>query len=240
MRQLGRYVEQPRVCSYLPDEQASLDVCEMVDVTPEEFEAMLVRGWRRFGSWYFRPRCQACWKCVGLRIVVNRFSPSRSQRRARRDASSLRRVVSIPTLDKARLDLCSRWHASREVARGWGENSINAERYTRDFLFPHPCARESAFYDGDRLVGLGLFDETPNAISAAYFFFDPDYEGSLGTVNVMSLIEDAQEHGREHVYLGFRVQDCPSLRYKSTFVEHELLEGRPAMHEIPVWRRGER
>lgn len=239
MRQLNQFVEPPHACSYLPDESASLDVRTLVDVTPEEFEAMLVRGWRRFGSWYFRPRCQACVQCVGLRIVVDRFSPSRSQRRAHRRACCLRRVISVPRVDEARLDLYSRWHASREISRGWGESRMNSERYASDFVFPHPCSRECAFYDGDHLVGLGLFDETPNALSAAYFFYDPNSEGSLGIANVMSLVEDAREQGRQHVYLGFRVQDCPSLKYKSTFVEHELLVGRPGAQEIPVWRRVE-
>lgn len=236
MRQLNRFIEEPHACSYLPDEFASLDVRMLVDVTPEEFEAMIVRGWRRFGAWYFRPLCQACRQCVCLRIVVDRFSPSRSQSRAHRRASRLRRVVSIPTVDDARLSLYTRWHAAREASRGWDERPTNTELYANDFLFPHPCAREAAFYEGDRLVGLGLFDAMPHSLSAAYFFYEPDFEGSLGIANVMSLVEDARERGLQHVYLGFRVQACPSLKYKSSFRPHELLEGRPAMHETPIWQ----
>jgi arginyl-tRNA--protein-N-Asp/Glu arginylyltransferase len=235
MRVLMRIIEEPRECSYLPAQLASLDVRMMMDVSPKELEALLSRGWRRFGSSYFRPQCRACHECVGLRIVVQHFVPSRSQRRACRSASRLRRVVSRPQVDDARLSLYARWHASREGARGWNENPMDAGRYASDFAFPHPCAREAAFYDGDHLVGLGLYDETPNAISAVYFYYEPDFEGSLGTANVMTLIEDSRNRGIPYVYMGYRVEGCASLTYKSAFQPHELLVGRPAMNETPVW-----
>jgi arginine-tRNA-protein transferase len=111
-----------------------------------------------------------------------------------------------------------------------------------EFAFPHPCAREAAFYDdaaGGRLVGVGLFDETPRALSAAFFFYDPDYARSgLGTANVVSLVDEARRAGREYVYLGYRVEGCASLRYKATFAPHELLRERPALDEPVRWHRG--
>ena len=84
-------------------------------------------------------------------------------------------------------------------------------------------------------MGLGLYDETPNAASAVYFFYDPGFEGSLGIVNVLTLIEDCRQRGIPHVYLGYRVEGCPSLMYKAAFQPHQLLSGRPAMNESPVW-----
>jgi arginyl-tRNA--protein-N-Asp/Glu arginylyltransferase len=127
------------------------------------------------------------------------------------------------------------------VARRAGEpNAQTRDRYALEFAFPHACAREAAFYDdhaGGRLVGVGLFDETPNALSAAFFFYDPAHAHmSLGTANVVSLVADARAGGRDHVYLGFRVAGCASLRYKAAFRPHELLFGRPAAGEPPVWK----
>ena len=235
MRVLLRIIEEPHSCSYLPAQLASLDVRMMDGVSPEELESLLSHGWRRFGSSYFRPLCEQCHECVGIRVPVLRFVASRSQRRACRRASQLRRVVSQPQVDDIRLSLYARWHASREGARGWNENPMDSQRYASDFAFAHPCAREAAFYDGDDLVGLGLYDETPNAASAVYFFYDPGFEGSLGIVNVLTLIEDCRQRGIPHVYLGYRVEGCPSLMYKAAFQPHQLLSGRPAMNESPVW-----
>jgi arginine-tRNA-protein transferase len=78
------FIEEPRACSYLPKLKAALEYRLMVDVTPAELEALMLRGWRRFGPAYFRPACAACTECVSIRIDVHRFAPSPSQQRALR------------------------------------------------------------------------------------------------------------------------------------------------------------
>ncbi len=227
MRVLEQFREKPRECAYLPDQRARLDVRAMLDVTPAELDGLLQQGWRRFGPIYFRPGCAHCSECVSLRVVVDAFTPSKSQRRAARACSRLRRVVGPPRVDDARLALYAKWHAGREGLRGWEANAQTRERYALEFAFPHPCAREAAFYDDaaeGRLVGVGLFDATPDALSAAFFFHDPAYARlSLGTANVVALVEDARTTGRKHLYLGYRVAACPSLQYKAAFRPHELL-----------------
>ena len=209
----------------------------MLDVSPTELGSMLERGWRRFGPCYFRPRCERCNECVTLRIRTTDFHPSRSQRRARNRASRLRRVVSRPTVDAARLDLYKRWHADREEQRGWEPSVLRGDRYAIDFAFPHPSAREAAYYDGERLVGVGLFDETPEALSAVYFFYDPALRrDSLGVANVVALVEDARAARKPHVYLGYRVRGCDSLAYKEAFLPHDLLMSRPDDDDRAPWR----
>ncbi|MCL2447833.1 MAG: arginyltransferase [Polyangiaceae bacterium] len=227
MHVLERFIEKPRACAYLPERQASLDVRVMVDVTAADTDALFERGWRRFGPIYFRPACAGCAECVSLRVVAADFTPSKSQRRAKRACERLRRVVGKPVVDDARLALYAKWHAGRERARGWDPNAQSRDRYALEFAYPHPCAREAALYDDDaggRLVGVGLFDATPTALSAAFFFHDPDYARlSVGTANVVALIDDANAWGRRHVYLGYHVAGCPSLEYKASFRPHERL-----------------
>jgi arginyl-tRNA--protein-N-Asp/Glu arginylyltransferase len=244
VRLLDRFVEKPHTCAYLAHERASLEVRVMLDVSVTETGALLERGWRRFGPIYFRPACASCAECVSLRIVVARFAPSKSQRRASRVGARLRRVVGAPRVDAERLALYARWHEDRERVRGWAPNAQDGERYGLEFAFDHPSAREAAFYDDDghapgRLVGVGLFDETPTALSAAFFFHDPAPEYarmSLGTLNVLRLVEDARAKELAHVYLGYRVRGCPSLRYKSSFRPHELLTNLPMKLDDPaVW-----
>jgi arginine-tRNA-protein transferase len=105
------------------------------------------------------------------------------------------------------------------------------------FAWPHPSAREVAFHDGDKLIGLGLWDVTPRAASAVFFFFDPDYASeSLGVANVVTGIDEARRTGRLHVYLGYRVVGCASLEYKGRFEPYEMLVGRPSLEGEPVWR----
>jgi arginine-tRNA-protein transferase len=239
MLRLERVIEKPRPCAYLPAERASLEVEVLVEVSPEEMQALVERGWRRFGPVYFRAACAACRECVSLRVPVARFEPSRTQRRVARASGRFRRVVGPPRVDDARLELYGRWHATREELRGWEPSEQTRERYEMELAMPHPCAREAAFYDDDaggKLVGLGLFDAMPGSLSAVYFFHDPTYaRHSLGVANVLTLVADARASGREHVYLGYRVEGCASLRYKASYRPHELLVGRPGRAEIPRW-----
>ncbi|MBX3225946.1 MAG: arginyltransferase [Labilithrix sp.] len=239
-RLLQHFTEPPRACTYLPDREAALEIRLELDVDAVELEARLARGWRRFGPTYFRPACASCNECLTLRIPAAEFTPTKSQRRARKNAAHLTRTVRRPIVDAERLALYARWHEQREEARGWDESSLDAERYKIDFAFPHPCVREVAFRDptnGDRLVGLGIVDDTGVSLSAVYFYWDPEHApSSLGTAHVVMLVEEARARGREHVYLGYRVEGCASLMYKGRFGPHELLEGRPAPDEAPVWR----
>ena len=240
-RLLHHVIEPPRPCAYLGDREAQLELRVQVEVTTSELEAMLERGWRRFGPVYFRPACVGCGECVTLRIDVDAFAPSKSQRRAVKNAACLRRVVGTPRVDEERLALYHRWHRHREAAKGWEPSELEPDRYATDFTFPHPAARETTFRDpsdGDRIVGVGIFDETPRALSAGYFFWDPERApSSLGVANVVALVEDARQGGRPHVYLGYRVLGCPSLVYKASFRPHELLLKQPAPDDEPEWER---
>jgi arginine-tRNA-protein transferase len=236
MRVLERFVEPERDCVYLPDRQARLETFLMLDVSPEELEVMLGHGYRRFGPSYFRPACRSCDGCDSLRIPLATFAPSASQRRAAKKCARYRRVVGMPVVDDARLALYRKWHFDREQARGWDHNPIDAQGYAIQLAFPHPAAREVTFWDGEALVGVGLWDETPNASSAVFFFSDPDRaRDSLGVANVVLGIEAARDAGKTHVYLGYRVEGCASLEYKGRFLPHEQLQGRPSLRDVPRW-----
>ena len=235
-RTLRAFVENPRQCSYLSDRRASLAHEVVLDMTPAEWEARLQRGWRRFGPVYFRPACAGCLDCVSIRVSTRDFRPSRSQRRARRDCAHLKVAVGTPRVTEDRIALYHAWHRSREAERAWEPSLLDLETYAAQFAFPHPCSREVSFYEGQRLVGVGLCDETPGAWSAIFFFYHPDLAHlGLGTANVVAQIEMARARGIPYLYLGYRVASCPSLHYKSRFRPHELLEGRPPLGESPRW-----
>jgi leucyl-tRNA---protein transferase len=239
---LDAFREAAHRCPYLSGEQASLDVRIAVDVTPAEFGDMLARGWRRFGPSYFRPACTNCSACVPTRIAVADFQPSKSQRRARNQALPLERRVDVPRVNRERLELYGRWHRDRERHSGWEASAITEDDYAMEFAFPHPSVREVTFRDpadDNRLVGVGIVDEVPNALSAVYFFWDPDHApSSLGTAHIIRLIDEAAERGLPYVYLGYRVDGCPSLAYKGRFQPQEALQGWPADRESPGWVAG--
>jgi arginine-tRNA-protein transferase len=239
--ELDHFLSDEYDCDYLPGQRATLEYRVLLGLRPEELDGLLQRGWRRFGAIVFRPACGACGECVSLRIAVESFRPSRSQRRARNRCAHLTVAVGAPQVDAERLALYARWHARREQRRGWEPAPLDEEHYARQFGLGDPCAREVTYRDGGELVGVGICDETAAAWSAVYFFHDPDYARlSLGVNHVLTVLERARQQGKPHVYLGYRVLGCFSMRYKAGFLPHEVLEGRPALTQVARWRRVER
>ncbi len=52
---------------------------------------------------------------------------------------------------------------------------------------------------------------------------------------VLAQIELARTLGISHHYLGYWVEDCQSMAYKSQYRPHELLARHPADDEEPEW-----
>jgi arginyl-tRNA--protein-N-Asp/Glu arginylyltransferase len=85
---------------------------------------------------------------------------------------------------------------------------------------------------GDTLLAVGIFDLEENSVSAVYCYYDPDeQQRSLGTYNILRLIDLAQRLGKPWVYLGYYVEPCRAMRYKIRF--------RPCEIRQPdgTWRR---
>jgi arginine-tRNA-protein transferase len=233
-RAFSRGLSPTSACPYLRDQQQTLAVHHLLSVSPHELELLLSRGFRRFGFAYFRPVC-ACLACDSIRVPVATFRPSKSQKRAWKKASNLTITWGEPTVDDERIALYRAWHALRETTRGWGETDLDVASYVESFCMPHPCGREVSYRIDGRLVAVGIVDQASDGLSAVYCYYEPALaELSLGVVNVLACIERARELGLRHVYLGFRVEACPSLRYKASFRPYELLQGRPAEGE-PTW-----
>jgi len=123
-RLVRHFVEEPRQCSYLPNLKAALEYRLMVDVTPMELQALVVRGWRRFGPAYFRPSCASCMECVSIRLDVHRFDPPPSQKRGLRRSKRFKVELGRPRIDEERLALHAAWHGTRESSRGWEPTNL--------------------------------------------------------------------------------------------------------------------
>ncbi len=233
-----RFHAPPSRCGYLPDRQSAMEYRWFAELEAEEFEYLLERGWRRFGEIVFRPRCAGCHECRGIRLDVTSFAPNRSQRRALKRNAAVEVRFERAEATPEHLRLHNRYHADMHVRRGWPEHLVDWSDYEQTFLSgDRPFGFEFRYYRAGQLAGVAICDETPTALSAVYFYYDPAWrEDSPGTFSIMQHVERARATGRRHVYLGFWVPGCQSMAYKANFAPHELLEIMPPDPAQPQWR----
>jgi arginine-tRNA-protein transferase len=227
MKILARCMGSLDQCSYLPDRRSRLEFLCVATLDPDDYMAYLLAGWRRAGRTLFRPRCPRCVACRSLRVDVARFRPDRSQRRCRKaNEGAVRLRIGPPAVTPEKVALLDRFHADRSVARGWLENEPNdVAGYVARFVDNPLPTQEWCYYLGDELVGVGHVDELAGGLSAVYFAHDPAHHArSLGTWNVLSLLDRAACLGLPHVYLGYYVAGCPSMEYKARFRPHQVLD----------------
>jgi arginine-tRNA-protein transferase len=226
METLFRFLAPPSPCGYLPDQVWRLEYEQVAACTPADYLGRMQRGWRRFGDTLFRPRCSACAACRSLRVPVDRFRPDRSQRRVRKaNEGQVRLEIGVPSVTRAKLDLYDRYHAFQSDFKGWPWHMPkDADEYARSFVENPFPTQEWCYYLEGRLVGVGYVDDLPGGMSAIYFFYDPDQRSrSLGTWNVLSILESAAARRVPYVYLGYFVAGCASMVYKARFVPNEVL-----------------
>lgn len=225
-------------CTYLPNLAAKTHYRYLESCDAKTYEAMLERGWRRFGKILFRPECSVCQQCRSLRVEVERFTPNRSMSRAGKKNADLDVEWSKPLLTVDHLELFRRYHQAQNVLRGWPLCSAEPDEYCRSFVegsgvFGHELRLEL----GGRLIAVALVDVLPRAISAVYCYYDPNFrDRTLGVMAILQQIQKARELGIPYVYLGYWVEPNSSMRYKSRYRPHQLLQGRPADLAEPNWR----
>lgn len=211
-------------CPYLPGKQATFRYwLPGRPVSSEESANRMAAGQRRHGQLVYRTNCRHCNQCVSLRVPVELFRYSKSQKRVwNRCRSRFTRTIGSPIIDSSRLRLLNKHHNWR----GWLEgNEIRAEEYRNSFLTETIDSVEICYYDDNNLIGVAICDVGREALSAVYTYYDPKYQKeSLGTFSILNQIEVCKDRKYEFLYLGFFVLECSSLNYKANFRPNQLLK----------------
>jgi leucyl-tRNA---protein transferase len=218
-------LDEPCPCPYLPIRQKRSEFFLAGQVSAAEIDTLLAAGWRKFGYYFFRPSCPECNRCTPLRVIVDDFLPSRSQRRLLRSDSL--RMTFGPLYPSERAYTIFRDHSQLRFGQ-----STTVEEFIATFYQPSCPALQSELYLGEELIGLGFLDHGVNSLSSVYFCFDPRHAPlQPGTFSILGEIAHAARLGLRYYYLGYYVPGCPSMTYKDHF--------RPRQHfdwHKGVWR----
>ena len=216
-------------CSYFPGRTCQTRAFYTDHLPGVWYHRFMDAGFRRSGKVIYQPVCPGCRDCVPIRVPVHRFTPSKSQRRVWRKNQDLSATVDRPNPTEEKHHVYDRyrqhWHQSTE-SHDW-------EDFTR-FLYESPVQTlEFTYRDpAGRLLGVGICDACPQSLSTVYFYFDPDFaHRSPGTFSALYELDWAKQRDIPYYYLGYWIQSCGPMEYKSNFRPHEFLNTDGAWRE---------
>lgn len=224
-------------CAYIPDKKVRMHYKHIENATQSYNTALINRGWRRFGSYYFHPICESCSECKSLRINVNEFKLSKSQKKSIKRNKETEIIIQKPTLTQAHLDLYNKYHSFKHQKDNWTHRNISPREYKENFVEgAHDFGKEVLYIQDGEIIGVDLIDILDDGISSIYFYYDPDFPRlSLGIYSLLYQIELAKVLELPWIYLGYWVDGCKAFAYKSNFQPQEILNDFPPINKIALW-----
>jgi arginyl-tRNA--protein-N-Asp/Glu arginylyltransferase len=203
-------------CSYLNEEARSLFVNPDFKLSAHIYAQLLAQGFRRSGTHVYRPHCPSCSACIPVRLPVTAFTPDRSQHRILIKNSATQVILKAPVFEPRHYDLYRRYQNSRHPGGDMAKSS--AEDYLQFLSSGWGDTFFAEFSIGGELVAVAVIDRADNALSAVYTFFDPRFSTySPGVYAVLWEVRHARELELEWLYLGYWIETCRKMSYKSRY-----------------------
>ncbi|MFZ9887881.1 MAG: arginyltransferase [Myxococcota bacterium] len=224
--ELGPLVVVEGECAYFPDQRPSRTAFALPEwLDGSTYQRAMDQGMRRSGTVVYRPLCEGCRKCIPLRVPVDEYAPSRSQRRVERRCEGLFDVrVGPPQLDDERLALYRRY---QRFQHGEQAQASDGTSYRRFLVETVTDTVELVWRDAaGTLVAVGVLDVTPDALSSVYFYWEPSLAHlSLGVYSALIEIELCRRWQKRWYYLGYLVPGAKTMNYKAAFPGAEVWTG---------------
>ncbi|MBA6390840.1 arginyltransferase [Colwellia sp. BRX10-3] len=215
-------ITKPFPCNYLPEQEERLLIAvDEILHERDHYGWLMQQGFRRSGNDIYRPHCIACHACQSLRVLVQDFIPSKSQKRLlkrnERFNVKLSKEVkeSYYPLYEQYINTIhsdgSMFPASKEQFQSFTDNEITQQHYIE-------------IWHDEVLISVAITDDIPNALSAVYTFYHPNYrKHGLGVYSILQQIEITSQLKRQFLYLGYQIEGCSKMNYKNRYFPHQIL-----------------
>lgn len=211
------YLTAPYPCSYLPQRIARSQIATpSFLITTQTYSELVRRGFRRSGTFTYRPQCDTCRACVPVRVLVNEFTPNRTQKRCIRHHNGLQATVHALHDNAEHFALYQRYQCARHGDDGTATDA--REQYRNFLLQSHVDSSLVEFREGGVLRMVSIIDILEDGLSSVYTFYEPDVpHASYGTYNILWQIELCRTLQLEHLYLGYWIGHSEKMAYKARF-----------------------
>ncbi len=217
LHRLQFYATAAYTCSYLPQQEARSQVVTPGYLVDQILYSHLVEnGFRRSGSFTYRPHCDHCRACTPVRVDVAGFKPNRSQRRTWIRHQHLTTHQLPLHFNKAHFELYVRYQNARHPE---GEAAGDSQDQYEHFLLQSSVTSYLVeFRENGILRMVSVIDELVQGLSSVYTFYDPHQpRASYGTYNILWQVQRCKELGLAWLYLGYWIAESKKMAYKIQF-----------------------
>ncbi len=221
LHNLDRHLQNiPAECPYGLPHQAIYRMARF-SVIPEEVMGILfAAGYRRYGNTVYTMGCEDCRSCIPIKLEPFEFSPNRNQKRSIKRNRDLTIEINPLTADKEEITLLQRFFDHRYP----GKINSAEDYYAGFFLNSSGFSTKIRYFSDGKLLGVSIIDIGRTWLNAVYFFFEPESsKRSLGTLNILTLIDLCKAQNIHNLYLGYWIKQSRAMSYKAAFRPHYIL-----------------
>lgn len=228
------FMTAPHACGYLPGMTERKVFTHLIGRRAPQINDLLTQaGFRRSQTIAYRPACEGCRACVSVRVPVDLFRPSRTQRRIMAANRDLIGEQKPNTATGEHYSLFRDYLSSRHPEGGMMDMSVLdfslmvEDSHVETDLVEYRRRGPDTFINGrgvGPLLGTALTDVLNDGLSMVYSFYDPSETArSLGTYMILDHIERARKRGLPYLYLGYWIDGSRKMDYKARFLPQERL-----------------
>ena len=226
------FLSNTEACSYIENKEERKIFTIMDDPGQTyEYESLIKLGFRRSHNILYNQVCDSCNLCKSIRISCLNFKPSKSEKRVLKKNCNVfqKNLKAEPSLKQFKLfkKYLKFKHDKSEM------NEMNYNDYKKMMEAPGIETQIYEYYYQDELAACVISDFLDDAISMVYSFYSENFlKNSMGKFMIRDHFELANKLNKKYVYLGYWVEGCDKMDYKSKFNSSEILINNKWEHHL--------